>query len=251
MRVYPKTQIRIIEPPKMSKEFSEKHHRDNVSIPEELSVSAAIAGITLSHQSVPVLGASNAISQYSLVVAVFVIIGVVAIYVHERLQTAELGFRLVRSGSILLVTYLIANTVNGALDVLWIELAIAWQSFLGFLVCFTIAILIISRRGIDGLKQDRRKADEVFDGLEVGLWSEARWLVLRLLIIGGLPVAILFFIESRHSFPSLFGVLSSIMTTFFLAQILYSPDDIGTDRRASSLLTIPGSIIVFVGIFGV
>jgi len=231
---------------------SNSKYSDEVDLSEELSVYAAIAGITLSHQSVPFIGYPNEIDGIISILSVFLVLSIVAIYLDDRFDTERAGLTWARTLSFILSLYLIANGVQGFSAITGSIEGIAARSFLTILVLIFIFGLIMIQRTEEGW------LDDIDNTLEVGHENDIAILERTNKIATKGPAASLLMIPIVASSPEIFllpacfGFLSAIILSGIFSTLFHRSEEIEkiNTGKAKSIIIFPSSILMFLILFG-
>jgi len=207
---------------------------DELSINEELSIHAALAGVTLSHQAIPVLNADNDLSGVMNLGALFLVVGIVLVYAGERFGTRESGLRFVRTLSTVLFLYLLANGTNGLLSIAGVTLSATWASLLSLIAVLITAVLAAKLRGFQGLIDDTLAGKEIERDSD---WKLERRIIrglVSLLVFSVVVVGYLYMALAKYAAPAFAGVLASVGGIYIAGTVFYRKDQIHTDDNTGA-----------------
>lgn len=225
---------------------SDPPETEEVGLSKELSVYAAIAGITLSHESIPLLGAENPLNKGMVLFSVGLIIAVVSVYVGNRFDTADSGLATARSLSIVLLIYLISNGTRGFFIISDLDPSGNIQSLLTWLVFITLFIIVRFRRLSVGSTSDYEVGRDYEENAD---WSKNKLLknILLRSILVSLPFVFLALTDPQtYLLPVIFGYSSGWYLSMILSVAFFrsgSLEDISSGT-ASVVFVVPSSIII-------
>jgi len=224
---------------------------EEVSLSDELTVYAAIAGITLSHNSIPLVGTTNPLNGTIVLLSVGLVISILFAHIDNRFSTEEIGLSTARTLTVLISVYLIGNGVHGLFSYTRLNLSGNFQSVTTFLILVVIYLLLFVRRlrisGLDDYRVGRHYESE-------GNWTNKGRNKANLTkgLIMSSPLTYFVIREPAvTTVPLIFGFLSAIMmvgiwgTVFLRSEMLENVER----KKGDARIIFPSCVMIFLVLF--
>ncbi|SDJ52784.1 hypothetical protein SAMN05216226_104244 [Halovenus aranensis] len=230
---------------------SDPPQTQEVDLSKELSVYAAIAGLTLSHESIPLLGSENPLDEGMILLSVGLTIAVVFVYVDDRYDTAGFGLAAARTLSTILLIYLMSNGVRGISRAGNLDLSGNIQSLVTFLFLVILFARLLVQRGLSGNMRDYEVGRHYEEQSDWTLFEKLR-AINQKAIFASLPLLIVALANSlQYLFPVVLGYFSAWLMSLVLGGLFYrsaSLEDV--DAGTGYIVFVcPSSILIFLVLF--
>lgn len=222
-----------------------------ISLSDELAVYAAVAGITLSHDSMPVVGTANPLDGLMVLLSVGLVISILFVHIDNRFNTEHIGLTIARNLTVLISVYLIGNSISGLFSQSPFILSGDHQCVITLALFVTILFSALAQRFKMG----------GFDDRAVGEYHESRsdWTNKSknlTNIAKGLFVSIPFVVLAIGNpidfvVPVGCGILSAVVVPAIWGSIFFRSNSLERIERnkANAVLIWPGCILIFLLLF--
>jgi len=225
---------------------------EEISVSDELTIYAAVSGIALSHNSIPIVGIANPINGAMVLLSVGLVLAILLVHIDNRFDTEEAGISTARTLVVLISVYLIGNSINGLFSTTGLNLSGNYQSLLTLAIFVATAIILLLRRfKLSG-----------FDDISLGRHyeSEAEWTMrnknkenLRKGAIFSLPfIYLVIRSPSSATIPIICGFLSAVVVPGIWGNLFLRSDQLEDleSKKAKAVVVYPGCVLIFTVLFG-
>lgn len=201
---------------------------EEIPLKEELSIHVALAGITLSHESIPILGAENPMNGVANVGALIVILGVVLAYLSKRFDTRDSALKIIRTLSPVIFLYLIVNLVNGTSLYLKTSYTPFQSGYLIMILSLGLTGLVIWGLGVDGIINIWKKGKRMENRERWSLPKRFALILAKFTIVSGVIVYVNITVEG-YRWASFFGVFCAAILIFAFSMIYFREENVSID----------------------